>query len=90
MTQKIYGAWIDKKGNLIEVANEDCHAEIALEKILKDIPRRFSVYEIMMRLGYVRIIFLNNGNHLAEYSSKFGGTKKQIDWIKTAQIVDAW
>lgn len=85
-----YGAWIDKKGNMTIVENEDCHAEVALEKILKNIPRKYSIYEIMLRLGFVRVVFLKNGTHTAEYSRKYGNTRKQSDWINQACIVDAW
>lgn len=85
----IYGCWISKKGDMIPVA-EDCHAEVALEKVLRNIPRFYSVYEIMMRLGFCRIVFLKDGKHLAEYNRKYGGTRQQLDWINTAQICDAW
>lgn len=87
---KLYGCWINRKGEMIPVENEDSHAEVALEKVLKNIPRFYSVYEIMMRLGFLRIVFMNDGSHLAEYNRKFGGTKHQMSWIKTAQICDAW
>jgi hypothetical protein len=90
-TQKMYGAWIDKKGNMIPVIEEESHAEIALRDILKAKKelRKYSSYEIMMRLGYVRIVFVKSG-HLAEYHKKHGCTKKQKSWVDTAEKVDIW
>lgn len=87
---KPYGCWIDKRGNMTIVNDEDGHAEVALEKILKNIPRKYSIYEIMLRLGFVRVVFLKDGTHTAEYNRKYGNTRKQSDWINQAVIVDAW
>ena len=91
--KSIYGAWISKQGDFIAVVEEECHVEIALRDILKakKEPRKHTTTKIMLRLGYVRIVFdSRTGGHIAEYNLRHGGKSPQKSWIKQANRVDVW
>jgi hypothetical protein len=84
----IYGAWIDKKGNMFTVPEEE-HFNFAIEKVLKRLPKYQPVYKIMYRLGYIRIVFTKTCWNV-EYIEKYGYSKKQADWIKNAESIGTY
>jgi hypothetical protein len=85
--QNPYGAWISPKGDIIWVIKEECHAEVALDEILKRETKIYSVYRVMSRLKYIRIVFHHDAEHTytVEYEKRFI-TKYHKEWIAGAKI----
>ncbi len=62
--QKVYGYWVGKS-DIIEVGICE-HESVGFETILKGkTPKKYSVYSIIMRLGYMRVV---NNNAIGEKS----------------------
>lgn len=78
MNKKLYGAWISKD-KIIPVVGYECHDDVALEIVRKifnrkeghDFSNKYSVYRILLRLGYIR----------AKYSYSQDGTECFIDIV---------
>lgn len=80
----LYGAWISPKGDFIPVA-EECHAEKAMELLhAKHDTKIYSIYRVMYRLGYVRVIYMKEGAGV-EYWDKLHPSKFQQEIINTAE-----
>jgi hypothetical protein len=83
-----YGYWISKD-DIIPVIGEESHAEVAY-KLLKREPTRTSIYAVMWRLGYMRVVNYSNesGNYGVEYWRRAKLSKLQKEFVKDAEHVD--
>lgn len=82
-----YGYWISKD-EIIPVISEECHAEIAIEKILRRDTKSISVYSVMFRLGYVRVINYQDGGYGVEFWKGAKLSKLQKEFIQDAEDKD--
>ena len=82
MNKSLYGAWISPKDEFIPV-EEECHAEKAMQILqAKHETKKYSIYRVMYRLGYVRVIFMSDNMPSVEFWDKLQPTKYQRDFIK--------
>ena len=92
MTNKIYGAWIDPKGELILV-DEECHYQKAAEILNLDwqadtfVLSWQELYNLMYQAKYIRLIFRPNGDYYLEFSSVQSITWQQKSYIKNASKI---
>lgn len=95
MTQPLlYGAWVSRK-DFIPVGYES-HAEEGLRilnstlKVKKEHDTRcYSVYTVMFRLGYVRVIYNRDNTYNVEYWQAGKFSKYQQDFINQAEMKSA-
>lgn len=88
-TQKVYGAWLDKKGNMIAV-KEEGHIDAAIEILGLNKRKKeafFSPLRLMFKLGYTRIVFLSEGYELEYYKTP---NKKLKQWHDNASRIDKY
>jgi hypothetical protein len=52
----VYGGWVDKAGSFTEVGYQD-HFNEAQKILGKKTTRKYGVYNIMFRLGYLRVYY---------------------------------
>lgn len=69
-----YGAWIDPNGDLIIVESKFCHRFVALKILGKSESsdtKKYPLYQVMYRLGYIRLTFFGDGfDFTLEYNHK--------------------
>lgn len=86
---KLYGAWITLTGDLIPVVETFCHMETA-QAILRlpeeRLPKKYSLYQVMGRLGYIRLTFGDN-DYIIETIENQKTTKEQESFLNTAVAV---
>lgn len=94
----IYGAWISKS-EFIPVIKEESHAEEGFKLLEKRFNRdsihlknnSFTIYNVMARLGYVRLIFIRDyetkevTGYNVEYWQGTKLTKFQQDYVNNSQ-----
>lgn len=93
MEKRIYGAWISRD-EFIPVINEEEHAEIAYGILRERFPspnwkdfKNYSVYRIMYRLGYIRLVFYRQEYNL-EFWRNLVPNSFQKSYIDGAESVD--
>ncbi|SRR5258706_3760074 len=86
----LYGAWISK--NEFIPVQEECHAEIDLKLLNSTLKvnqehdtKKFTVYKVMFRLGYVRVIYYSQESYSVEYWQGATFSKYQKDFINQAE-----
>lgn len=92
MNNEPYGAWVGKN-ELIPVSYES-HWEDGFDYLKstmnirpdKTCGRKYSIYAIMFRLGYVRLVF-GYESYKVEYWEHIKPTKYQKDYIRNASDV---
>lgn len=88
----MYGYWISKK-EMIPVEEYEGHEDKAIEiiqelfkgslKLDHIIPNKYSIYRVMLRLGYIRIIYLEDQDTIAaDYYHKIKYSKFQKECVK--------
>lgn len=88
--KSLYGAWITKN-ELIPVP-EESHWETGMDYLAKryNLPpdkmtRKYSVYMVMFRLGFVRVVFKDTGEIAStEFWQRAKLTRYQRDYINAA------
>ncbi len=62
---KPYGAWVSPIGDIIPVREAMCHLEYAyaILGIAEDTKRKYPIYQIMYRLGYIKLTYTQNNDY---------------------------
>lgn len=83
-----YGYWIGKD-EIIPVVNEECHWETAVEVVLKREPKQTSVYGVMYRLGYIRVVNYRSGGYGVSHSKHATLSRLQKQFLQDATDIES-